>query len=93
MLMRFGVKPTPISAIPPPMAERAMVFLWSSLEDTNPEHNKEIKYPDADIKKKDPAWSRLRFMSSDMVGSRGEIIILMVKFRKKMEVKKNRGKS
>jgi hypothetical protein len=32
-------------------------------------------------------------MSSAMVGSRGEIMILMVKFRKKIEVRKNRGRS
>ena len=75
------------------MAEKAIVFLCRNREEKKPEHNSEIKYPDAVIRKKEPAWSWVRFMSVNMVGKRGERMIRMVKFIKNMDVRKNRGKS
>ena len=32
-------------------------------------------------------------MSANMVGSKGEMMMRMIKFKKKMDVKKNKGKS
>ena len=91
MLNRSWLRPVAKKAIPDAIAENAIVFLCLIFDETNPEHNIEIKYPVADIKKKEPAWLAVRFISDSMVGSKGEIIIRMVKFRKKIDVKKNKG--
>ncbi len=50
---------------------------------------RDIKYPDAIIKKNDPASSGARFISVRIVGIRGARIILTEKFKKKMPVSKN----
>jgi hypothetical protein len=52
-----------------------------------------IKYPRAGIRNKEPAWSPVRDMSCKIVGRSGEIIILMVKFKRKIDVRKNMGRS
>ena len=55
MAGRLRVNPMQANARPVATAENTMVFLCNSLEETKPEHKSEIKYPDADIRKNDPA--------------------------------------
>jgi len=93
MAERLWLNPIQINIRPVATAENTIVFLCNSHEETKPEHRSEIQYPDADTRKKEPAWSWVRFMSARMVGIRGEIMIRMIKFRKKMDVRKNNGKS
>jgi hypothetical protein len=57
ILNRLWLRPVTKNAMPVATAEKTIVFLCLIREETNPEHNNEIKYPDADIKKKEPAWS------------------------------------
>jgi len=93
ILNRVWLKPVHRKAMPVATAEKVIVFLCLIREETKPEHNNAIKYPEADIRKKEPAWSCVRFISDNMVGNKGERIIRMVKFKKKIDVRKNRGRS
>jgi hypothetical protein len=69
-----------------------MVLTCRNREDTTPEHNRATQYPDADTKKNDPAWSGVSPMSARMVGMSGDMMMRMIKFRKKMAVRKNTGR-
>jgi hypothetical protein len=69
-----------------------MVFRCRIRADTNPEKNRAMQYPEAEKRKKDPAWSFVRPISVRMVGINGEMLIRMVKFMKKMAVRKNSGR-
>ena len=55
ILKRFWLRPVTKKAMPVATADKTIVFLCKIRDETNPEHNNEIKYPDADIRKKEPA--------------------------------------
>ena len=82
-----------IIVTPAATAVRRIVFLCFNLEETNPEHVRDIKYPDADIKKNEPAWSGVKFISVRIVGIKGARMIRTVKLKKKILVSKNNGKT
>jgi hypothetical protein len=69
-------------------AERTMVPLWVIRQETKPEPNSEMKYPNPMSKKSDAAsaWDRPR--SSSIPGIKGANTIRDIKFRKKMVAKK-----
>ena len=93
IMVRLLHKPVMIKKKPVTIADRPMVFLCSSISEINPEQIRVIKYPEAETKKREPAWSPVRDMSCRIVGKSGDMIIRMLKFKKNIAVRKSKGRS
>ena len=81
----------PRSAMPTEAEERMMVLLCVSQEERKPDPRRAAKYPAVINRKNNPAWLWLMPKSFSTVGSKGERMILDVKFIQKINAKKRTG--
>ncbi len=77
--------------MPTEAEERMMVLLCVRWEERKPDPRRAAKYPAVINRKNNPAWPWLMPKSFSTVGSKGERMILDVKFMQKINAKKRTG--
>jgi hypothetical protein len=82
---------TPTRARAPARAEKMIVFRCVVTEERKPDPMTARKYPVVVIRNKVPACAWEMESSASMAGSRGAMMTLPVKLRKKMEARRRMG--
>ena len=90
-LKRLWDRETAARASAPAKAEKMIVFLWVIREEMRPDPMTARKYPVVVIRNKVPACAWEMERSASMAGSRGAMMILPVKLRKKTEARRRIG--
>jgi len=88
---RLWEKEIPIRARAPAKAEKRIVFRCVTTEERKPDPMTVTKYPAVVIRIREPAWTWERDRSFSIAGSKGAMMILPMKLRRKMEAKRRIG--